>query len=149
MAKRSTGRPLLHHSSGRGPLSPIRAVSGHAFSCSTRHIPISEHGLIGDLRTAALVGTNGTIDWYCCPRFDAPGVFGSVLDTDRGGSFELAAEVPTRTRQFHFPDTNVLITRFFAADGVAEIQDFMPVVDGSREAARHRLRCSPTPTTWV
>ncbi|MGK4580048.1 glycoside hydrolase family 15 protein [Kitasatospora sp. HPMI-4] len=105
----------------------------------SRYLPISEHGLIGDLRTAALVGTNGTIDWYCCPRFDAPSVFGSILDAERGGSFELAADVPTRTRQFYFPDTNVLITRFFAADGVAEIQDFMPVVDESREAARHRL----------
>ncbi|MDH6708820.1 GH15 family glucan-1,4-alpha-glucosidase [Kitasatospora sp. MAA19] len=104
-----------------------------------RYLPISEHGLIGDLRTAALVGTNGTIDWYCCPRFDAPSVFASILDADRGGSFELAADVPTRTRQFYFPDTNVLITRFFASDGVAEIQDFMPVVDESREAARHRL----------
>ncbi|MFB7664282.1 glycoside hydrolase family 15 protein [Kitasatospora sp. NPDC056138] len=105
----------------------------------SRYLPISEHGLIGDLRTAALVGTNGTIDWYCCPRFDAPSVFASILDADRGGSFELAADVPTRTRQFYFPDTNVLITRFFAADGVAEIQDFMPVVDESREAGRHRL----------
>ncbi|MGE7432882.1 glycoside hydrolase family 15 protein [Kitasatospora sp. NPDC001175] len=105
----------------------------------SRYLPISEHGLIGDLRTAALVGTDGTIDWYCCPRFDAPSVFGAILDADRGGSFELAADVPSRTRQFYFPDTNVLITRFFAADGVAEIQDFMPVVDESREAGRHRL----------
>ncbi|MFE3181131.1 glycoside hydrolase family 15 protein [Streptomyces violascens] len=104
-----------------------------------RYLPISEHGLIGDLRTAALVGTNGTIDWYCCPRFDAPSVFASILDADRGGSWELAADVPARTRQFYFPDTNVLITRFYAADGVAEIQDFMPVVDESREASRHRL----------
>ncbi|MFJ3974237.1 glycoside hydrolase family 15 protein [Streptomyces sp. NPDC090021] len=104
-----------------------------------RYLPISEHGLIGDLRTAALVGTNGTIDWYCCPRFDAPSVFAAILDADRGGAWELAAEVPARTRQFYFPDTNVLITRFYAADGVAEIQDFMPVVDESREAARHRL----------
>ncbi|ROR00195.1 GH15 family glucan-1,4-alpha-glucosidase [Streptomyces sp. 2132.2] len=104
-----------------------------------RYLPISEHGLIGDLRTVALVGTNGTIDWYCCPRFDAPSVFASILDADNGGSWELAADVPTRTRQFYFPDTNVLITRFYAADGVAEIQDFMPVVDESREASRHRL----------
>ncbi|MFJ7250528.1 glycoside hydrolase family 15 protein [Kitasatospora sp. NPDC098652] len=104
-----------------------------------RYLPIAEHGLIGDLRTAALVGTDGTIDWYCCPRFDAPSVFGSILDAERGGSFELAADVPARTRQFYFPDTNVLITRFYAADGVAEIQDFMPVVDESREASRHRL----------
>ncbi|GAA2800221.1 glycoside hydrolase family 15 protein [Kitasatospora paracochleata] len=105
----------------------------------SRYPPISEHGLIGDLRTAALVATDGTIDWYCCPRFDAPSVFASILDADRGGCFELAADVPARTRQFYFPDTNVLITRFFAADGVAEIQDFMPVVDESREADRHRL----------
>ncbi|MEU1449439.1 glycoside hydrolase family 15 protein [Streptomyces mirabilis] len=102
-------------------------------------MPIAEHGLIGDLRSAALVGTNGTIDWYCCPRFDAPSVFASILDAERGGSFELAPDVPTRTKQFYFPDTNVLITRFFADDGVGEIQDFMPVVDDSREADRHRL----------
>ncbi|KJS63327.1 glycoside hydrolase family 15 protein [Streptomyces rubellomurinus] len=105
----------------------------------SRYLPISEHGVIGDLRTAALVATDGTIDWYCCPRFDAPSVFASILDADRGGCFELCADVPARTRQFYFPDTNVLITRFFAADGVAEIQDFMPVVDESREADRHRL----------
>ncbi|MEV7357620.1 glycoside hydrolase family 15 protein [Kitasatospora sp. NPDC091276] len=114
-------------------------TTGFEQADSGRYLPISEHGLIGDLRTTALVGTNGTIDWYCCPRFDAPSVFGAILDADRGGSFELAADVPTRTRQFYFPDTNVLITRFFAADGVAEIQDFMPVADESPEAARHRL----------
>ncbi|MFD8782762.1 glycoside hydrolase family 15 protein [Kitasatospora sp. NPDC059599] len=115
--------------------------SGNGFGPvdGARYPPISEHGLIGDLRTAALVGTDGTIDWYCCPRFDAPSVFASILDADKGGSFELTAEVPARTRQFYFPDTNVLITRFYAADGVAEIQDFMPVVDESREASRHRL----------
>ncbi|MER6142387.1 glycoside hydrolase family 15 protein [Streptomyces sparsogenes] len=106
---------------------------------SSRYLPIADHGLIGDLRTVALVGTNGTIDWYCCPRFDAPSVFASILDPERGGSFELATDVPARTRQFYFPDTNVLITRFSAADGAGEIQDFMPVVDDSRDAARHRL----------
>lgn len=104
-----------------------------------RYLPIAEHGLIGDLRSAALVATDGTIDWYCCARFDAPSVFASILDADRGGCFELAADVPARTKQFYFPDTNVLITRFFAEDGVGEIQDFMPVLDESREADRHRL----------
>ncbi|WP_432074059.1 glycoside hydrolase family 15 protein [Streptomyces wuyuanensis] len=103
------------------------------------YLPISEHGLIGDLRSAALVGTNGTIDWYCCGRFDAPSVFASILDAEKGGCFELAPDVPVRTKQFYFPDTNVLITRFFAEDGVGEIQDFMPITDDSREAARHRL----------
>src|SRR5918997_1257707 len=105
---------------------------------ASRYLPIAEHGLIGDLRSVALVGTNGTIDWYCCPSFDAPSVFGSILDADRGGSFELAADLPATTKQFYFPDTNVLITRFFTEDGVGEIQDFMPLGDG-READRQRL----------
>ncbi|WP_240657610.1 glycoside hydrolase family 15 protein [Streptomyces populi] len=117
-----------------------RGAPGGPYGTGTpRYLPIADHGLIGDLRSAALVGTDGTVDWYCCPRFDAPSVFASILDADRGGRFELAADVPARTKQFYFPDTNVLITRFFADDGVGEIQDFMPVVDESREADRHRL----------
>ncbi|KOU72309.1 glycosyl hydrolase family 15 [Streptomyces sp. MMG1533] len=108
-------------------------------SGTARYLPIAEHGLIGDLRSVALVGTNGTIDWYCCPSFDAPSVFASVLDAEKGGCFELAASVPARTKQFYFPDTNVLITRFFTEDGVGEVQDFMPVGDDSVETERHRL----------
>jgi GH15 family glucan-1,4-alpha-glucosidase len=104
-----------------------------------RYLPIADHGLIGNLRTVALVGTNGTIDWYCCPRFDSPSVFGSLLDSERGGSFELTADVAARTKQFYFPDTNVLITRFFATDGVGEIQDFMPVSDDRPQIRHHRL----------
>jgi GH15 family glucan-1,4-alpha-glucosidase len=102
------------------------------------YLPVSEHGLIGDLHCVALVGTNGTIDWYCCPSFDAPSMFGSLLDTDRGGCFELAAAVPAETRQFYLPDTNVLITRFSAPDGVGEIQDFMPVT-GPVDERKHQL----------
>ncbi|MEV4112232.1 glycoside hydrolase family 15 protein [Nonomuraea sp. NPDC049695] len=104
------------------------------------YLPIGEHGLIGDLRTVALVGTDGTIDWYCCPRFDAPSVFAAILDDERGGSFELAADLPVRTNQFYVPDTNVLVTRFFTDEGVAEVQDFMPIAEEeSHEVDRHRL----------
>ena len=118
----------------------VGEAGGRAAKTDTpRYLPIAEHGLIGDLRTSALVGTNGTIDWYCCPRFDSPSVFGSILDSDRGGSFELAADVPATTKQFYFPDTNVLITRFSAVEGVAEIQDFMPIPDDTQEAERHRV----------
>jgi GH15 family glucan-1,4-alpha-glucosidase len=113
--------------------SDARLTAGRA-----GYLPVSEHGLIGDLHCVALVGTNGTIDWHCRPSFDAPSVFGSLLDANRGGSFELATVVPAKTRQFYHPDTNVLITRFFAEDGVGEIQDFMPV-GGSGDAQRHRL----------
>ncbi|WP_329129567.1 glycoside hydrolase family 15 protein [Streptomyces caniferus] len=105
---------------------------------SVRYMPIAEHGLIGNLRTVALVGTDGTIDWYCCPSFDSPSVFAAILDADRGGAFELAATVPASTKQFYFPDTNVLITRFFTEDGLGEIQDFMPVAE-SGASDRDRL----------
>jgi GH15 family glucan-1,4-alpha-glucosidase len=104
------------------------------------YLPIADHGLIGDLHSVALVGTNGTIDWFCCPAFDSPSVFGSLLDAERGGFFALEAAVPARTRQFYLPDTNVLITRFFAEDGVGEIQDFMPLRDPSTDQGQRLVR---------
>ncbi|MEV5934908.1 glycoside hydrolase family 15 protein [Streptomyces sp. NPDC052079] len=104
-----------------------------------RYVPIADHGLIGDLRSAALVGTDGTIDWYCCPSFDSPSVFAALLDAERGGSFQLAAAVPARTKQFYFPDTNVLITRFFTEDGIGEVQDFIPIDGVSAEQRPQRL----------
>ena len=77
-----------------------------------RYLPISEHGLIGDLHTVALVGTDGTIDWYCCPRFDSPSVFAAILDADRGGLFRISPDCEGwRSRQLYLPDTNILITR--------------------------------------
>jgi GH15 family glucan-1,4-alpha-glucosidase len=57
-----------------------------------RYLPIAEHGLIGDLHTVALVGTDATIDWYCCPRFDSPSVFAAILDADYGGLFRISPE---------------------------------------------------------
>ena len=101
--------------------------------------PIGDHGLIGDLRTAALVATDGTIDWYCTPRFDSPSVFAALLDHAAGGHFLLAPSHWARSSQFYFPDTNVLITRFFTPDGVGEIQDFMPIAREPAEIERHRL----------
>ena len=94
------------------------------------YLPIAEHGLVGDLHTIALVGTNGTIDWYCCPAFDSPSVFGSILDKDRGGFYALRPTGDDGTsKQLYFPDTNVLITRFFTPGGVCEVLDFMPRVE--------------------
>src|SRR5215217_3950390 len=104
-----------------------------------RYPDIGEHGLIGDLQTAALVSTDGTIDWFCCPRFDSPSIFASLLDHDRGGHFRVA---PDRhdyvSRQLYFPDTAILITRFMTPDGAGEVVDFMPIVEGSA-TDRHRL----------
>ncbi len=92
------------------------------------YLPIAEHGIIGDLHTVALVGTNGAIDWCCWPRFDSPSVFASILDSERGGEFRVCpASDDHTTKQLYFPDTNVLITRFLTPDGVGEVQDFMPI----------------------
>src|SRR5579885_2620057 len=104
-----------------------------------RYLPIAEHGLIGDLYTIALVGTDGTIDWYCCPRFDSPSVFAAILDTDQGGHFRISPEGGGwSSKQLYLPDTNVLITRFLMPEGVGEVQDFMPPA-GSGKAHRHPL----------
>ena len=117
-----------------------------------RYPPIAEHGVIGDLHTVALVAVDGTIDWYCCPDFDSPSVFAALLDADRGGFFRIApleivsyatrrcpdasspaaiASAGSAHKQMYLPDTNVLITRFLDAEGVCEVQDFMPVQAGS------------------
>jgi GH15 family glucan-1,4-alpha-glucosidase len=104
------------------------------------YLPIAEHGMVGDLHTVALVGTNGSIDWYCCPAFDAPSVFGAILDKEQGGFYALRPDRDDwSSKQLYFPDTNVLITRFFTPDGVGEVQDFMPLDVAPVELHRHRL----------
>jgi GH15 family glucan-1,4-alpha-glucosidase len=95
--------------------------------------PIEHYGIIGNLQTAALVGMDGSIDWLCLPRFDSPSVFAALLDDTRGGRFRIAPSfdgLPVdsmRHKQFYWPDTNVLITRFLHPDGIGEIEDYMPV----------------------
>jgi len=104
-----------------------------------RYPNISDHGIIGDLQTAALVTTDGTVDFFCCPRFDSPSVFASLLDAERGGYFSIKpASDDYVTRQLYLPGTAMLITRFMTADGVGEVLDFMPVIEG-KPTDRHRL----------
>jgi GH15 family glucan-1,4-alpha-glucosidase len=104
------------------------------------YLPIAEHGIIGDLHSVALVGTNGAIDWYCCPSFDSPSVFGAILDRARGGYYRIAPAVEGwQAKQLYLPDTNVLITRFLTEEGVGEVQDFMPIQRTRVATHRHRL----------
>ncbi|MFG1997067.1 glycoside hydrolase family 15 protein [Actinoplanes sp. NPDC048988] len=99
--------------------------------------PIADHGLIGDLQTAALIAVDGTLDWFCAPRFDSPSVFGALLDPDRGGRFAIRPATDDYTaKQLYLPDTAVLVTRFMTAGGVGEVVDFMPIDGGEK---RHRL----------
>ena len=90
--------------------------------------PIENYGVIGNLRTAALVGMDGSIDWLCMPTFDSPSIFGAILDDKIGGRFRIAStDESVRLKQFYWPDTNILITRFLDPDGLGEIEDYMPL----------------------
>jgi GH15 family glucan-1,4-alpha-glucosidase len=103
-----------------------------------RYQPIENHGIIGNMHSAALVGLDGSIDWLCLPRFDSPSVFGAILDADKGGRFRIAPATTgaLRLKQYYWPDTNVLITRFLHPDGIAEVEDYMPVGAGSAPDAQ-------------
>ena len=117
-----------------------QAVSSPATGTErAKYPPIEAHGLIGDLQTAALVATDGTIDWFCCPRFDSPSVFASLLDHDRGGHFRVGCATECVTRQLYLPSSAVLVTRFMTADGVGEVVDFMPIDEPKKATDRHRL----------
>ncbi|HTZ51382.1 MAG TPA: glycoside hydrolase family 15 protein [Spirochaetia bacterium] len=90
--------------------------------------PIEHYGIIGNLRTAALVGMDGSIDWLCLPAFDSPSVFAALLDDRKGGRFRIApAGDSFRHKQFYWPDTAILVTRFLHEQGVGEVEDYMPV----------------------
>lgn len=90
--------------------------------------PIENYGVIGNMRTAALVGMDGSIDWLCLPYFDSPSVFAAILDYRKGGRFRIAPQDDSfRHKQFYWPDTAILITRFLHDEGVGEIEDYMPV----------------------
>jgi GH15 family glucan-1,4-alpha-glucosidase len=123
---------------------------------SARYAPIGDYGIIGDLNTIALVGTDGSIDFLCLPDFDSPSVFAALIDAERGGRFQIAPLLAgAARRQLYLPDTNVLLTRFLDSGGVAELSDFMPVADAGqapnlvrraktvRGEVRFQMRCDP------
>ena len=105
------------------------------------HTPdIGSHGLIGDMSSAALVATDGTIDWCCMPRFDSPSVFAALLDSKSGGRFQIAPVDVASTRQAYLRDTNILQTSFTTATGTLTVTDFMPVRrDALSEEAPHEI----------
>ncbi|HEX6495975.1 MAG TPA: glycoside hydrolase family 15 protein [Acidobacteriaceae bacterium] len=91
--------------------------------------PIEDYGVIGNMRSIALVGTHGSIDFFCFPRFDSPTVFAALLDPEKGGFFCIQPELDgENSKQLYLPETNVLVTRFLSETGIAEIVDFMPIL---------------------
>jgi GH15 family glucan-1,4-alpha-glucosidase len=115
---------------------------------ASRYKPISDYGLIGDMRTCALVGLDGSIDWCCFPRFDSASLFGALLDERKGGSFRIEPTAPYTSTQRYLPATNVLVTTFHVEQsGVAEVLDFMPSLERGRELSAYheihrRIECT-------
>ena len=126
---------------GRAPdvKAVVETAGPRPSSGVTDYLPIAEHGIIGDLHRIALVGTDGRIDWYCCPRFDSPSVFGAILDKERGGFYRIAPATDEWVpKQLYFPDTNVLITRFLT-DGRRRRGAGLHADRRGAAAHRHRL----------
>jgi GH15 family glucan-1,4-alpha-glucosidase len=94
---------------------------------SKSYSPISDHAIIGDCRSAALISRDGSIDWLCWPRFDSPSLFAALLDDARGGRFRVSPVGVVRVERLYLPDTNVLETVFHTPTGVAALRDLMPV----------------------
>ena len=124
------------------------------------YLPIEHYGLIGNMYTTALVGMNGSIDWLCFPHFDSPSLFCSILDDNKGGHFQIcpAQHEGFKQKQFYWPDTNVLVTRFLSSEGVGQVIDFMPIgghdpeggsyalvrkVETIKGAMHFRMECTP------
>ena len=99
------------------------------------YLPIAHHGLIGDLRTCALVARTTTIDWFCAPRFDSPSIFAPLLDPEQRRLLGPGAgRRERRAHQFYLPDSNILVTRLMTDQGMVEVHDFMPLVKRRRPA---------------
>lgn len=120
-----------------------------------RQHPIEAHGVVGDMRSAALIADSGCVDFFCWPDFDSPSIFAALLDTPEAGIFQLAPDLPdARRQQIYLPDSNVLQTRWLAREAVVEVTDLMPIGVGEDDhprllrrvrvvhgRARVRMRC--------
>src|SRR5947208_14389352 len=102
---------------------PARDASGS--------LPISEYAMLSDCSSAALVGSDGSIDWLCLPRFDSPALFSRLLDPD-AGHFAIAPTAPFTVTRAYVPGTLVLETTFTTADGVVRLTDALAFPEGQR-----------------
>jgi GH15 family glucan-1,4-alpha-glucosidase len=123
-----------------------QAPAAWSSGAQPEYAPISSYGVIGDMRTAALVGLTGSIDWCCLPDFHSASTFAAILDSARGGRFQISPVNSHTSEQRYLPATNVLVTAFHDSTGTLELCDFMPVAqDGRRPgfAEIHRqLKCT-------
>src|SRR6516164_4057957 len=89
---------------------------------------INSYGVVGDCHSTVLISPDGSVDWGCLPDFDSPAIFCRLLDTERGGYFQIAPTDSTIPGlQSYLPESNVLQTRFTSIAGEVVLTDFMPV----------------------
>jgi GH15 family glucan-1,4-alpha-glucosidase len=106
---------------------------------SDGYAPIGDYGFLSDCRSAALVASDGSVDWLCWPRFDSPSVFGRILDADEGGAFAITPTSPYTVERSYVPRTNVLQTTFYTATGVVCVSDWLHA--GARQALCRLVEC--------
>jgi len=115
--------------------------------------PIKDYGFIGDTRTGALVSSAGSIDWMCWPRFDSEPVFGRLIDSKGGGSFEIAVPGANVVSRRYKHASAVLVTDWETPLGEARLSEAMPmntrtpavvrVLECTRGRVDVRLRYAP------
>ena len=105
-----------------------RSLDPTKLRTTTGYMPIEHHGLIGNMHTAALVATDGGLDFMCWPNFDSPSVFCRMLDREKGGCFTIAPanEQLLTTKQQYLPSSNILQTTFMSEEGALRLTDLFP-----------------------
>ena len=114
---------------------PTRPFAVSAAQGDTRYRPIADYAIIGCTRSAALISSEGSIDWLCWPRFDSPSVFARILDYDKGGYFSIRPRVLFKSQRRYLDSTNVIETIFKSSEGIVRLIDLMPVM---REEEKQR-----------
>jgi GH15 family glucan-1,4-alpha-glucosidase len=104
------------------------------------YAPIRDYAAVGDGRTVALIGCDGSIDWLCLPDLDSPSVLGALIDAERGGRFLLQPDVPYEASHRYLPETNVLETTFATSTGRARLTDAMTLPAGELSPYRELVR---------
>ena len=117
-----------------------------------RYAPIEDYGVVGNLETCALVGPDGSVDWFPFPHVESPSILAAILDADRGGRFRIAPADAFESGQAYVERTNVLETTFETADGTASVTDFLPPaghVDHPKKVLYRKVACSEGSVDFV